>query len=261
MRLTTLRIYGAAIALVFCSPLVPVSSLSAPLPLAAQAQTSPEQRKAEADRLLQEGFQQLNADQLQAAIESWQAALELFRDTEVRAAFPRESRLGEEYALGNLGVAYDSLGQHQQAVDLHEQALVIAREVGDRDGEGRTLNDLGIAYRNLEQPERAIAVFQEALTIAQATGNPVGEGITLNNLGNTYANLGDLQRAIETYERSLTISREIGNRPSEINTLVNLSLAYRRLGQEQQADQVCAQALTIFREIGDPTAESVCPIE
>lgn len=261
MRLTTLRIFGVAIALVFLPSLITVPSSAAPLHPVVQSQTSPEQRKAEADRLLQEGFQQLSADQLQAAINSWQAALELFRDAEVRATFPRESRLGEEYALGNLGVAYDSLGQHQQAVELHEQALAIAREVGDREGEGRTLNDLGIAYRNLEQPEQAIAVFEQALGIAQDTGNPVGEGITLNNLGNTYANLGDYQRAIETYERSLTISREIGNRPSEINTLINLSLAYRRLGQEQRADQVCEQALTIFREIGDPTAESICPVE
>ena len=42
-------------------------------------------------------------------------------------------------ALGNLGNAWDDLGETQKAVGFHEQSLAIAREVGDRRGEGRAL--------------------------------------------------------------------------------------------------------------------------
>jgi tetratricopeptide (TPR) repeat protein len=34
--------------------------------------------------------------------------------------------------LGGLGSAYFSLGQYDHAIDLYEQQLEIAREIGDR---------------------------------------------------------------------------------------------------------------------------------
>ncbi|HEV7403557.1 MAG TPA: hypothetical protein VGO11_11545 [Chthoniobacteraceae bacterium] len=47
-------------------------------------------------------------------------------------------RAAEGRALGNLGNAYADLGDARKAIELHEQALVIARELGDRRAEGRT---------------------------------------------------------------------------------------------------------------------------
>ena len=40
-------------------------------------------------------------------------------------------------SYGNLGIAYDSLGQVQQAIEYHKQSLSIAIKVGDRAGQAR----------------------------------------------------------------------------------------------------------------------------
>ena len=45
--------------------------------------------------------------------------------------------------LGNLGNAYAALGDVHKAIEFYEQALVIAREIGDRQGEGADLGNLG----------------------------------------------------------------------------------------------------------------------
>ena len=45
-------------------------------------------------------------------------------------------RAGEGRAYGNLGNAYDSLGDYQKAIEYHEKHLKIAKEIGDRAGEG-----------------------------------------------------------------------------------------------------------------------------
>ncbi|MDZ7958528.1 MAG: CHAT domain-containing protein [Aulosira sp. DedQUE10] len=50
-----------------------------------------------------------------------------------------------------------------------EKALVIYRQIGDRDGEEDTLHELGDVYRSLEQPPypKAVEFYRQALAIAQ----------------------------------------------------------------------------------------------
>ena len=62
--------------------------------------------------------------------------------------------------LGNLGIAYADVGEVRRAIDLYEQRLVIARELGDRRGEGTVLGNLGIAYKNLGEVRRAIDLYE-----------------------------------------------------------------------------------------------------
>ena len=93
-----------------------------------------------------------------------------------------KARAVEGSALNNLGLAYAGLGQYEQALALHEQALTIARQVQHREREGRALNNLGVAYRGLSQYERAIAFYEQALTIQREVKDRAGEGTTLDNL-------------------------------------------------------------------------------
>jgi tetratricopeptide (TPR) repeat protein len=65
-------------------------------------------RKAEADRLFQQGIQQYQVSRFEAAFESWEKALRLYREI--------KDRKGEGNALGNLGLAYDSLGNYPKAI-------------------------------------------------------------------------------------------------------------------------------------------------
>jgi hypothetical protein len=62
------------------------------------------------------------------------------RTWEVRWHPPAGRRLRDRSAegvhLGNLGLAYAALGENRRAIQHHEQALVISREIGDRQGEG-----------------------------------------------------------------------------------------------------------------------------
>ena len=64
----------------------------------------------------------------------------------------RDSRLArqvENVLLGGLGgVAYESLGQYDKAIEHHKQTLVIS-EIDDWMSEGKTLGNLGNAYGKL----------------------------------------------------------------------------------------------------------------
>jgi tetratricopeptide (TPR) repeat protein len=113
--------------------------------VAAQPNSNPavvaqtvEARKAEADRLFQQGIKQHQISQFTAALQSWQQALVLYREI--------KDRQGEGNALGNLGLAYQSLGNYGKAIEFHQQSLAIKREIKNRRGEGASLGNLGSAY-------------------------------------------------------------------------------------------------------------------
>jgi tetratricopeptide (TPR) repeat protein len=157
--------------------------------------------------------------------------------------------------LGNLGNAYYALGEVERAVEYYEQALVIAKEIGDRRGEGNRLGSLGNAYYALGQVERAIEFYEQALVIAKEIGDRRGEGTWLGSLGLAYAALGQVERVVDYHEQALVIAKEIGDRRGEGNQLGNLGSAYADQGQVEHAIDYHEQALVIAKEIGDRRGE------
>jgi len=209
---------------------------------AAQAQT-PDARQTDADRLFQQGEQQLQTSQYPAAIESWQQALEQYRAA--------ANRNGEAKTLVNLGNAYDSLSEYAKAIEYYQQALPIFQQVGNPSGEASALGSLGNIHRAVSQYPRALEYYQQALSIFQQVGNPSGEAVALANLGLTYSALSQYPRALEYYQQALPIFRQIGDRRGEARALVNLGNAYGFLSQYEREIEDHQQALGIFREVGD----------
>jgi CHAT domain-containing protein/lipopolysaccharide biosynthesis regulator YciM len=223
-----------------------------PLPLLAvppQVLAQADSRQSEADRLFNQGLQQFNTSQYQAALESWQAALVIYQEIGNRG------REGD--TLNALGLLFKIAGQPQTAIDLHQQALDIAREINDRTGEGNALGNLGSVYRSLNQYDRAIDVYEQVLAIFREVRDRAGEGATLGNLGVVYRNLGQYQRAINHQEQYLGIAREVGDRAGESIALGNLGSVYFTLGQYERAIDLYEQRLEITREIGDRLGEGI----
>ena len=154
-----------------------------------QAQTN-QGRKAKADRLLQQGIQQYQISQFEAAFQSWQQALTIYREI--------KDRSGEGAALGNLGLAYYSLGKYDKAIEFHLQRLAIAREIKDRRGEGNALNNLGVVFKNLKQPELAILFYKQSINVREAIRKDIRkldkdiQKSYLETVSSSYKRLADL---------------------------------------------------------------------
>ena len=204
------------------------------------AQT-PEARKAEADQLLQQGNQQYRISQFEAALQSWQQALIIYREI--------KDRKGEGQSLGSLGIAYDSLGDYTKAIEYHQQSLAIARDIKDYLGGGRTLGDMGTAYHSLGNYARAIEYYHVSLKIAQEIKDRLGMGRTLSNLGNVYYSLGEYAKAIEYHQQSLAIAQEIKDRLGKGQTLSSLGNVYYSLGEYAKAIEYHQQSLAIAKKI------------
>jgi len=198
-------------------------------------------RKAEADRLLEQGIQQHKISQFREALQSWEQALTIYR--EIR------NRQGEAKSLGNLGLAYKSLGNYKQAIEFHEQSLEISREIGDRQWEAGSLCNLGNAYGFLGQYDKAIEFQQQSLVISREIGNRQGQANSLGSLGSAYYVLGQFHRAIEFQQQSLVISREIGDRVGESISLDNLGNTFLETHQLAEAETALRASIAIHETL------------
>ena len=158
-------------------------------------------------------------------------------------------------ALNGLGNAYISLGQFEQAIDHHEQSLVIYHEIGNRTGEGNALASLGNASHSSGQVDKAVEHLEQALVIFRMIGDRQVEGSTLDSLGISYHDLKKFDKAIDRHTCSLVIYREIGDRQEEGRAQAYLGGAYFSSGQFDKAFEHHKQSLVIFRIVGDRKAE------
>src|SRR5262249_16611290 len=94
-------------------------------------------------------------------------------------------------------------------IELREQGLKIAREIGDRRGEARALVSLGLAYQALGDRPRAIESYQQTLTIVRETADRRGEAHALWNLSRALHEKGHRAVELQRAEASLEILEEI----------------------------------------------------
>ncbi|MCD6033312.1 MAG: transcriptional regulator, LuxR family, partial [Thermomicrobiales bacterium] len=93
------------------------------------------------------------------------------------------------------------------AMRRHEQALSLAREIGDRKSEALSLINLGAQIDALGERERAMAGTEAGLAIAREIAEPEPMVLALSNLAEMTWLQGDGARAAARYEEALTLAR------------------------------------------------------
>ena len=233
--------------------------------------------KAEADKLLQQGIQQFQVSQFRESLQSWEKALQIYREI--------KNRQGEAVSLGNLGNAYHSLGQYAKAIEYHQESLKIKEEFKEkeidcqdplikmilcpfltisggttqnsiRQGVAASFVSLGNAYYALGQYEKAIDYYQRSLDLSKKINDRQGEANSLGNLGVVYQSLGQYKKAIDYHQKSLDIKKEISDRQGEVASLGNLGNAYYSLEQYQKAIDYYQRSLDLSKEINDRQGEA-----
>lgn len=229
-----------------------LATISAPLnaPSITQvlAQTS-ESRKVEAERLLEQGIQQIDNRQLDKALQSIQQALTIYREL--------KDRQGEGTALANLASIYYWVQQYSQSIDFQQQSLAIAREIADRPLEAKNLRQLGSSYSALGQHPQAIEYLQQSLTLAREIKNNKSEAAALGMLALAYQRIGDYQKAIDSWQQALPIFQQLKERRAEGAALTSIGSYYQLLDKYPEARKFFQQGLVIAQELKDRSSQQV----
>ncbi len=261
------RLLLAAVTTIVTTGLQSAVVLSGILPTQQVLAQTTEARKAEADRLFNQGMQQIEANQLESALQSFRKAQTIYRDI--------KNPKSEGWALASLGLIYFELQDYPKAIDYYQQSLAIAREIKNSELEAivqpmlaktqlrsnskkakadRLLNQ-GTKQAQTGQITAALQSWEEALKIYREIKDFNSQGKVLGNLGIGYNVLGDYAKAIDYCQQSLKIAREIEDLSLEGAALGNLGLAYHALGNYPKAIVHNEQSLKIAQKLNNQNGE------
>ncbi|MFT5736870.1 MAG: tetratricopeptide (TPR) repeat protein [Maribacter sp.] len=152
---------------------------------------------------------------------------------------------GESYALSEMGRTYRNISNYSKAIELHQEALAIAKKADNLEFKISSLNYLGVVYRRTSSVRTAMDFNQQALELAEAVKNP-SEGIkrsinvSLNSIGNLYLTLKQYDLAISYFERSIKLE-------AELNNILGLAINHQNIGKYQEEQGALDQALENYR--------------
>lgn len=153
-------------------------------------------------------------------------------------------------AYNTLGIITRQQGRYEVAVRHIEEALALARELGEVARIAAYLNNLGGACIWLTEYEKAEDAFRGALNLHQAADDVYGVVTTLIYLSAVHSAHKAFELTLKTVEAALRLAYE--NRFDDLLPLLLLSKAEAlcRLNDLHQAECVCKEVLRLIKEVG-----------
>jgi len=139
-----------------------------------------------------------------------------------------------------------------QASHWHEQALALAREVGDREVEALSLSNLGAQATELGDIDRAVANYEASLAVARAADEPEAMVLALHNLAHVTLLRGEPAAAADRFAKALRLAREHHVSWIVPTILVAFGSAMVDLGDDERAAALLREGLDLGRAQGTP---------
>ncbi len=172
----------------------------------------------------------------------------------------RQASYREEEALmlGFLGLLQYYKGNYFNAKIHSQEALILHRELGDKENIARELVRSATALHTLNRNQEALKVLDEVMLIfAEHEYLHKGRADALNVSANIKIDTGDEQGAINDLQDALKLFRLVENQRSEAVALGNLGLIYQKLGEYDLALEHHQDALRLDRLYGNKEGEAV----
>jgi len=160
------------------------------------------------------------------------------------------SEMGKAEVHNALGVAYNDLGELDQAAESYKSAAEIRRRIGDQRGLAATLRNLATVDAVRGEHERAAGRLAEAMSLVEGLGDLVGQAAVSNDLGMLAEERGRYEEAMEHYRRGLQLRRRTGQTLPIAESLNNVGYMCYLLGRFEDASLYWQQALASYRQGG-----------
>lgn len=160
-----------------------------------------------------------------------------------------------------LGYSQRRIGNSEQAITLHQEALELAQQVGDQPCEIANLTHLSRFSLDQKNFDKALAYAQRALILARQIGERQGEANALAVLGYSEIMLAQQQNRVSPealeaplgyLEQGQKLAEKLQDVQNSALCCLGLGIGYVLIEQPGRAKQFLEQALSLAQRIGDP---------
>lgn len=160
-------------------------------------------------------------------------------------------RKGKADAFNNLGLLAVYQGRLDEAGALLDSALVLFTSIGNPAYMAVTRSNMGWLAERRGDRVGMLREFQQALKHAELAQDTGSVAVILYNIGATYNKMDEYGRARELFERSLAMERTLDHPDKQANCLMSIGNTYRSTGDPDQALDHYRRAGELFRHIND----------
>lgn len=170
----------------------------------------------------------------------------------------QKDRTGILRAQRGLANVYWHRQDLDQAADLNERTLALAREEGDLDATAAILLSLGLIAVNRGHCDEGIALYEQSLAIFQELGNQRAAALVVGNLGGACYTLGDFEGTRKYFTESLESRRDLGDQWGISGALMHLAFAACELKDYDNAIALFEECGALLQKLGNPHVHAWC---
>ncbi len=148
-------------------------------------------------------------------------------------------------------------GREAEALAAARRAHALFHEVGDEVGQAIALTDLGWYHGRLGDHDVALDLCEQALVLHQKLGNRPHEGHAWSCLAEIHLRRGDPASAVPCHCQALDLFREVGDLYAEASTLAHLGACHHVAGDAAAADDRWRQAHVLLGDLDPSTYDQI----
>ena len=158
---------------------------------------------------------------------------------------------GRGDVLNAMGVAYQRLGEYEQASARYGEAAAIRTRIGDERGAAVTRKNRATIHLAMGQFAEAEPDLVAARDVYTRIGDRKGLADVWNDFGALHEGRGEYAKARSAYREGLRIRRELGDKQKVAQSYDNVGYVFLLEGEHENALVYWRQALDLHRETGD----------
>ncbi len=177
------------------------------------------------------------------------ALTESYNALKIHQDLKNDFRIAE--ALLQIGIIYQSTKDHQKAVDIFKESIILYNKVENEQSKAQAQNYMAYSYIYLKK-------FNEAETYSKASLK-ISEKLKYNaNIARTYKQLGLLEYERKNYDKAISYSTksydlwlEVGSTNNQARTLLDIGKSYNAKKDYQTAINYLDKSIDIAKKTND----------
>lgn len=139
--------------------------------------------------------------------------------------------MNEAKALQERGVKLYQQKEFEEAARVFRQAQEQYAAAGQRDLVAEMQTNIGLVHRALGEHQQALDVMNQALRTFQEMEDPLRAAQVLGNMGGVFNELGDKEQAYNCYRQAADVFHELGEKKLHAETLLAMGALQVRDGK------------------------------